>query len=108
MTFRPAGITLFLVTVVFMFVSAEDCTSASDCGHGECCVANNQPIGKRGLMAAGTCRPLGQDGSSCYARYIHTPPTGMEYACPCGPGLVCKGSGTIVVPIGESGTCGHH
>ncbi|XP_033748839.1 U3-aranetoxin-Ce1a-like [Pecten maximus] len=98
--------------VLFSFGSSEGCYSQQDCGSNECCVSNNPPRGRRmSLLEAGHCQAMGQQGARCLVRYgggLTTPPSDIVYACPCGAGLMCKGSGYFEVPLGESGVCTHH
>ncbi|XP_021374493.1 U3-aranetoxin-Ce1a-like [Mizuhopecten yessoensis] len=112
MTSSAIFITALLAVIVVLFDSTEGCYSQQDCGSNECCVSNDQPRGKRmSLVLAGHCQAMGQPGSRCLMRYgggKTTPPLDMVYACPCGPGLMCKGSGLIEVPLGETGVCTHH
>ncbi|XP_025089816.1 uncharacterized protein LOC112561496 [Pomacea canaliculata] len=83
------------------------CSQSATCGKGYCCVALNQPRGKRGAESTplGTCRPLGKTSNSCLVSSGPYDPTRLYYACPCAGGLVCKGTGLIEVPLGERGIC---
>ncbi|XP_033748835.1 uncharacterized protein LOC117333589 isoform X2 [Pecten maximus] len=100
-----------LTTIVNKFGVSEGCHSHLDCRANECCVTNNQPIGKRMLLiVTGHCQALGKEGSHCLTRYgsASTPPSGVVTSCPCDGHLTCKGSGVFEVPLGESGVCTHH
>ncbi|XP_021374480.1 prokineticin-1-like [Mizuhopecten yessoensis] len=110
MAFQSVGIIVAVAAAVLMFDVSEGCNSHLDCQANECCVTNNQLIGKRMLLIVqGHCQPLGKEGSHCLTRYgsVSSPPTGVVHSCPCGAHLTCKGSGLIEVPFGETGICTH-
>ncbi|XP_069134430.1 prokineticin Bo8-like [Argopecten irradians] len=104
-------VVVLVVLALFMLDRSEGCHSQLDCGSNECCVTNNQPIGKRLLLIVrGHCQPLGKEGTHCYTRYgsASTPPPDVVTSCPCAGHLTCKGSGLYEVPLGETGVCTHH
>ena len=41
------------------------CIKGSDCPAGYCCIALNQPIGKRQINNKGYCSPLPKFGEAC-------------------------------------------
>ncbi|RUS80540.1 hypothetical protein EGW08_011680 [Elysia chlorotica] len=97
---------VFMVILCIVTVGGSvPCSQSSQCQTDECCVTTNPPRGKRALAptAGGVCQKLGSAKDSCYVMY--TTVQDMNYRCPCGPGLVCVGSGMMEVPLGEVGTC---
>ncbi|XP_059167313.1 uncharacterized protein LOC131949424 [Physella acuta] len=82
------------------------CSTVRDCGADECCISLMQPVGRRraAFGAGGVCKKLGGVGDYCLVRVTQVSDMNME--CPCAAGLSCHGSGFMVIPQGETGTCG--
>ncbi|CAH1791019.1 unnamed protein product [Owenia fusiformis] len=115
---------VFLVIfTTFLLCSAEECKTGKDCGIDACCVANNQPLGKRSLIGllrpwkrqqlpsyleGGICTPLGVKGSGCLVGAgSSSNDEGMLYMCPCQSSLKCVRNylPTYVGGLGKIGVC---
>ncbi|KAK7087678.1 U19-ctenitoxin-Pn1a-like isoform X1 [Littorina saxatilis] len=101
---------LIVFALLVLAWCGEACQTSADCGHGECCVSNMRPIGKRQLVSSrdgGTCKPRGKLDGGCLKRDETYDPTKIFFRCPCVDGLICKGMKIFDVPLGEMGTCVH-
>ncbi|CAH1791015.1 unnamed protein product [Owenia fusiformis] len=105
---------IFLTIVTTLALGLKQCKNSRQCGKRACCVADNQPIGKRDLTSVllkpepygGHCERLGELGDACLMATFD-PSQGMYWKCPCRSGLTCIGSGMIEVPLGEIGKCSY-
>ncbi|KAL4228282.1 hypothetical protein ACF0H5_013713 [Mactra antiquata] len=81
----------------------QPCTSGADCADTECCVSDVRPLGKRDKRQSfAHCKAMGVVGQGCLVSMGSGKPSGTVYACPCGSGLTCHGTGFYDIPLGES------